>query len=77
MLFDVFVGFESEFFLDSLLDREAMTVPSPDTIDTTTSHGPVASDDVLDGRSEHMSVVRHTRDKWRTIIESVWIILGA
>ena len=46
-LFDLFIRLESEFFLDFFFDRETMTVPSPDSIDTTTTHRPVASDDVF------------------------------
>lgn len=51
-LFDVFIGLESEFFLDFLLDGETMTVPSPDAIHTLPAHSPVASDRVFHDRRQ-------------------------
>ena len=50
IFFDIFIRLESEFFLDFLLDRETMAVPSPYTIHTLPSHRPVASDNVLHDR---------------------------
>lgn len=53
-----------------------MAIPTPDALDALPEHRLVARDDVLDDRRKERTIMRSTRDKWRTIIEPVRILSG-
>jgi hypothetical protein len=57
--------------VDLVLDGQTMAVPAEASGDVVATHGLVASDDILDGPSKDVAVVRQPRRKRGTVIENV------
>lgn len=70
-LCDSLLSRNSQLLVDLVLNGKAVGVPSKASLDVVALHGPVAGDDVFDGRGEQVSIVRKAGRKWRSIVEGV------
>jgi len=66
---------DSELLVDFVFDGETVTVPSCAALDCFSSHGCVAGDDVFDGSSEDVAVVRKTGGEGWSIVECVFLFM--
>ena len=66
---DVFFVFESELFLDDVLDRQPVAIPPPDTRHAIPAHRPIARYDILDDRSDDVPIVWEPGGKGRAVVE--------
>lgn len=69
-LLDVLLTRQLFFFLDQVLDRQTVTVPSESALHVLPAHGLVARDDVFDRPCEQMSVVGEASRKRWSIVEA-------
>jgi hypothetical protein len=61
-----------QLLVDLILDRQTVAIPPEPSRNGVSSLGGVSADDVLDGSSCDVSVVRSSSGEGRTIVESVW-----
>lgn len=61
--------------MEAIAHERTVGVPAETTLDMVALHGPVAGDNVLDGRSEQVTIMRCAGSERRTIVEGVWLLL--
>src|SRR3989338_9915691 len=62
---------EIKLFLDHVLNRDPVAIPTPAALDAISLHGPIAWNDIFDDGRQNTSVMRQPRGKWRTIVKHV------
>jgi hypothetical protein len=55
--------------------RRTVSVPAETTLDVVALHRPVTGDDVLDGRSQQVTVMRGAGSEGRAIVEGIGLLL--
>jgi hypothetical protein len=53
-----------------------MCVPAKATLDMVTLHGPVAGNNVLDGRCQQVAIMRCTGSEGRAVVKGVGLLVG-
>lgn len=57
--------------VDLMFNRQAVSIPPEPPLNMVTLHGPIPGDDVLDGRSEQVAIVRKSSGERGTIVEGI------
>src|SRR3989344_8253144 len=71
---NVLLVLEAEFFLDDVLYREPVAIPTPHARYMVSAHRPETRHDVLDDRGHDVPVMRQARSERRTVIEDIFAL---
>lgn len=62
---------DTKLLVDFVLNGETVRVPAEPSRNVVALHGPIPRNDVLDGRGQHVAIMRQTGRKRRAIVEDV------
>ena len=68
--FNIFFMFQTKFPLHQILNRQAVTIPTPTPPDALTQHCLVTRDDIFYRTGEQVAVVRQTGGEGRAVVEN-------